>query len=99
MVMNDFEHFISSSSWRFAKTMPLIPHEYTLRKNAGSEEAFEAAVTFIRENGYTEYFGRNSYRYLNVDGWRYWSMGYPVNETTVINRARVEESRTPPERF
>ena len=25
--------------------------------------------------------------YLEIDGWEYWSMGAPVRDTTVINRA------------
>jgi hypothetical protein len=29
--------------------------------------------------------------YLELDGWEYWTMGAPLPETTVINRARVDQ--------
>jgi len=25
-----------------------------------------------------------------VDGWKYWTMGWPIDQTDVINRAKVE---------
>jgi hypothetical protein len=82
--------FIAGHRWVFAKTMPQWPHEYTLRKNAPDEEEFLRLVTFIREHGYDERFGKSAtYIYLNVDGWKYWSMGAPVPDTILINRARL----------
>jgi hypothetical protein len=33
---------------------------------------------------------RYHHTYLEIDGWDYWTMGAPVEETTVINRARLE---------
>jgi hypothetical protein len=80
--------FIETAPWRFARTMPNEPHEYTLRGETPDEE-FEAFVLLIQRQGYSgEYKGR-TYTYLNVDGWRYWTMGEPVDATTIINRARV----------
>jgi hypothetical protein len=81
--------FIAASTWRFAKTMPDAPHEYTLRRNAASDAAFEAAVVFIREHGDERAWGGRAYTYLDVDGWSYWTMGAPLDETILINRARV----------
>jgi hypothetical protein len=31
-----------------------------------------------------------------LDGWTYWTMGAPVEETTLINRARLPESNAAP---
>jgi hypothetical protein len=71
--------------------MPQWPHEYTLRKNAPNEEEFLWLVAFIRDQGYDERFGKSAtYIYLNIDGWKYWSMGAPVPDTILINRARLE---------
>ena len=82
--------FIQSSQWRFAKTMPQWPHEYVVREwRPDQEQVFERLVGFIRTHGYDAEFGGATYRYLEVDGWKYWTMGAPPNETTVINRARI----------
>ena len=43
----------------------------------------------IREYGTKERFGKNRYIKLELDGWKYWSMGWPVNQTILINRAKV----------
>lgn len=83
-----FAAFVATSRWKFAKTMAHIPHEYTLRKNAASDALFAEAVQFIRDHGYSGWFGRTEYRYYDVDGWKYWTMGFPVPETILINRAQ-----------
>ena len=66
--------------WRFAKTMPQWPHEYTVRKYEDPAEAqalFEEAVAFIRANGERRTFeptGKSSL-YFDIDGRQYWTMG------------------------
>jgi hypothetical protein len=77
----------------FARTMPHCPHEYTVTQTwAPVDERleFEAAVMFIREHGVSERFERNRYRKLEVDGWKFWSMGWPAHQTIIINRAHVD---------
>ena len=32
---------------------------------------------------------RYRHPYLELDGWEYWSMGAPIPDTEVINRARL----------
>ena len=72
--------------------MPDQPHEYTVRGET-TDNAFDWFVLHIREHGQcAEYRGR-SYTYLTVDGWRYWTMGAPVEATTIINRAKVSEGQ------
>jgi hypothetical protein len=39
---------------------------------------------------------RYHHTYLEVDGWDYWTMGATVEETTVINRARLKGSASSP---
>jgi hypothetical protein len=80
--------FIEKHNWIFAKTMPQWPHEYTLRKNANEEE-FLWFVVFIRERGSAESFGGQKHIYLDVDEWKYWTMGSPLDDTILINRART----------
>ena len=90
--IEDFRGFVGKRNWRYAKTMPQWPHEYTVRRFDDPQHEqvmFEAAVRFIRSQGERRIFaptGRNSI-YLDVDGRQYWSMGAPVQETIIINRA------------
>jgi hypothetical protein len=74
--------------------MPQWPHEYTVREwRPDLEREFSAFVELIRRDGQVKPWPRDApvprYRhtYLEIDGWEYWSMGAPVRETTVINRA------------
>lgn len=79
--------FIAARRWQFARTMPDNPHWYTVRKwFPEGEESFEEFVRLIREHGDDEVFGGRTYRYLDFDGFHYWTMGAPIAETTVINR-------------
>lgn len=91
--------FIAGSKWVFAKTMPHSPHEYTVRdlmnpnarrSSCLSHDTFEWFVHHIREFGQRRKYGRASYIYLEIDGWRYWTMGAPPEITTILNRARID---------
>jgi len=84
-------NFISSVHWTYAKTMPLWPHEYIVRKNV-DEILFVQLVEHIRENGYESRFYRMSSMYFDHDGMTYWTMGAPIGETTIINRSRKEDT-------
>jgi hypothetical protein len=82
--------YAERSGWTFAKTMPDKPHEYAVRARSadlGKEHEFVWVVQAIREHGYKRKFGSTTYTYLNVDGGRYWTMGNPLPETTILNRA------------
>jgi len=79
------------SPWTFARTMPETPHEYTLRTKAPNENIFERVVLHIREKGYKALFGSVEYTYLNIDEWKYWTMGEPLEHTTLINRAKLSQ--------
>ena len=89
MTQTQAEQFVESSRWQFAKTMPQNPHEYTVRGWHPDQERFEAFVLYVREHGYVEKFGRWAYTYLQIGEWKYWTMGAPVGETVVVNRAKA----------
>ena len=88
--LEDLRVLIASSHWTFARTMPHIPHEYTLRRRSPDEAAFERFVTCISERGYVKLWRGTPRRYVDIDGWSYWTMGAPLDETILINRARIE---------
>jgi len=79
--------FIAARRWQFASTMPENPHWYSVRKWCPEGEAdFEEFVRLLREYGDDEIFEGRPYRYLDFEGFHYWTMGAPIPETTVINR-------------
>ena len=86
--------FIERHDWTFAKTMPQTPHEYLPRYCA--DTTFNAMVVHIRKHGEVRMWGRKLYIYWDCDGWCYWTMGWPVEETTIINRAKLTDSKAHP---
>jgi hypothetical protein len=90
--MTDYEDFIARYDWKNSKSYEATaPHEYLVRKNipAEDQDIFNSFIKYIRDHGIPERFWRQRYVYLYMYGWKYWTMGAPVTETTIINRARV----------
>ena len=85
----EIQQFIGDHEWVFAKTMPQIPHWYTLRSKAQPDEGFSAFVREIELRGVQRQFGQRSFTYLDFEHWTYWTMGEPVENTTLINRAQL----------
>jgi len=83
--------FIEKQSWTFAKTMPQWPHEYLVRKDV-DEESFIALVEHIRAHGVSGSFYKMELTFYYFEGWVYWTMGNPVEETTIINRCLKENT-------
>lgn len=85
--------FIATRRWREASTYRnTAPHEYTVRewRPAPQDQSdFDSFVTAIRRFGYADFYYRVRHLYWAIDEWKYWTMGWPVAETVVINRARV----------
>jgi hypothetical protein len=90
-----FASFVAGAAWTYARTMPETPHEYTLRRQH-DELTFERAVAYVRAAGYDARWKGRRNRYLEHDGWRYWTLGAPLAATVVLNRARVDEPRSAP---
>lgn len=81
---------IARCGWTFAKSMPFAPHEYIVREKCPlTTEEFEYFVNMQREHGVKERWGKYNNPYLYIDDYKYWTMGAPIKETTVINRAKA----------
>lgn len=78
---------LEAATYKFAKTMPKTPHWYTLRKTWSDEALFERVVQAIRDLGVKRKFGKASYVYFDCGEYMYWSMGAPLCQTILINRA------------
>lgn len=81
---------IARCGWTFAKSMPFAPHEYIVKDKCPlTAEEFEYFVNMQREHGVKERWGKYNNPYLYIDDYKYWTMGAPIEETTVINRAKA----------
>jgi len=84
--------FINKSKWTFAKTYAATwPHEYIV-KDRVDENLFVKMVEHIRRFGREGPFYKQKYIYFEEDGWVYWTMGAPIEETTIINRCTKENT-------
>lgn len=92
--------FIRGRRWEVATTYSeRPPHEYTVRDWQRGPAAMDDFVRFaalIRQCGFADFYEKVRNIYWAVDGLKYWTAGWPLSETTVINRARLDapEPRT-----
>jgi hypothetical protein len=86
--------FIRHRRWQEAVTYrKTAPHEYTIREwqpDLGAVAEFAAFAILIRRCGYADFFYKVRHIYWAVDEFKYWTMGWPIAETVVINRARLD---------
>ena len=92
MTEAEFRMFIKEGRWLYAKTMPQWPHEYVVRRATDSVESqilFLRAAAYIRAHGEKRAFkpSRSKFIYLDIDGRQYWTMGAPLSNTIILNRA------------
>lgn len=82
---------IDSLSFRFAKTMSEIPHEYVVR-SPDNEVAYVTLFSAITEHGVYERWAGRHKRYLYPgDGWKYWAMTTDLQRSRVVNRMKIED--------
>ena len=95
MNQQEVREFIDSHKWTYAKTMPKHPHFYVVRNKCRGDDEFVGFVEHIRLYGYDKFFFKTLLRYLDFDGHTYWTMGYVVGATSIINRAVIEGNPVP----
>ncbi len=92
---NSFREFINRHEWTFAKTYAAFcPHEYLVMRKQPEEEwpLFPEIAQFLRDNGFVAEYGRlGSNWYYIVDEWYYWTLDKKVENTDLINRARLSD--------
>jgi hypothetical protein len=79
------EGFIDEVSWRFAKTMPEIPHYYIVREELSKDriKIFDEIEVYINKKGYRASFQNKTYNYLNLGDYKYWVID------NILNRAKL----------
>lgn len=90
LFLNDF---LTRHEWTYSKSMPKTPHDYIVREEINSDAEFDLAVILIRKYGEAAYFFKKKLVYLLLGDYYYWTMGSPVAETVIINRASTKVSR------
>lgn len=95
--MDEAREYIDEVRWQFAKTMPTIPHWYTVANwRPSARERFKCFVQLIRAEGDVRPWPRDArnpryfHTYLNVDEYQYWSMGEPLEKCPLVNRALID---------
>lgn len=86
--------FVERQTWKYSKTYAkTAPHEYIVRDNLkeGEDQDFVFAVLFIREYGVPMDYWKRHHIYYRIDDKLYWTMGNPVEETTVLNRCNISD--------
>ena len=96
------KQLLLSHPWKVAKTMPKIPHEYTLRRLWLNDEDFIWVCEHLRATGYEARFGGRVFTYYDIAEHQYWpcdgvTRGPLEARTTVslINRAVKKPSKRP----
>jgi hypothetical protein len=84
--LNWMLNYIDDCFWKPSKQS--ASHAYTVREwRPGHDADFVKFVELIRTYGHPENFYSKTYIYLHIDGLKYWTMGSPIPETIIINRA------------
>ena len=88
----EVDKLLNEAEFKFAKTMPEIPHSYTrlLANWKGREKDWFIVVKYIWENSVKEHWKYNQYyNYYYANGYKYWIMDESIEKTNLINRAKV----------
>jgi hypothetical protein len=89
---DEMRAFIETTHWIWARTYAdTWPHHYIV-KDRVDEELFVRMVQHIRRFGYEGRFYRMKITYFEEDGLVYWTMGDPIEKTTIINRCPKEST-------
>ncbi len=80
------DHLLANAQWRFAATMPDNPHAYTHVRTWSDRAAFSWTCEMIRLLGEREKYAGRFYTVLVRNGFKHWTMNWPVSMTILINR-------------
>lgn len=89
-----FRAFVERFEWTFAKTMPQDPHWYIRRRQVQDDDLFDAVVMAIRRHGYSAPYKGRWYTCVDVDGWKYWTMGAPLHSAACLQGLRPDADHT-----
>ena len=93
---SDIRAPIGRLTFVFAKTMPHLPHEYTLRDRAADPADYLILYETIMREGLIHWWRRRHGRYLYPgDGWVYWSMSSKRSDAEARHPLWISPSHQP----
>lgn len=84
---------LRGAEYKFAKTMPHIPHYYTVGKGWEDFDEFIWTANYIVVHGISQIFFKSQKiprQYFYLDDWRYWVMDKNPRDAAIINRERKD---------
>lgn len=81
---------IENLDFVFAKSMPKIPHCYTVKDDKNKND-YETLFYYILNNGYVEKFYGKEYKYCDIGEYKYWIMSDDVKISKIINRKEIKK--------
>lgn len=99
--VSELSRRLNIQSWKFAKTMPHMPHYHVWIDRWTSKDDLDYCVGAITKFGIWEFHMKEPRHYFYDNSWRYWWMNGRQGTPIVINRER-QEIRSPkpiPKRF
>ena len=92
--LSELRELVAGLEWRFAKTMPEVPHWYVVRKPE-IEAIYVRLFRAIRAHGQDQKYGPYRGRYLHLgDGHKYWAMTTQEGQSRIINRDQQLDPET-----
>lgn len=95
-----FGELLHRHPWRFAKTMPHIPHWYTLRKewHDVGMDVFDEMLVTVRQGAEEQYANKDyPFRYVVVNGRKYWeNPDWELDRVQLLNRREVRGEKDIP---
>ena len=80
---------LEAAPWTFAKSMPKIPHHYTLLSACIDASEFLFTVRVLEANSYERPFWKKMYRYTDIGAFTYWHMDANAEACDLINRKAI----------
>ena len=94
MTIKEASEFLKSLRWQYAKTYPTAPHEYTcLEWKPDAKQQMVDFAELIQNNGYKEQFYSKTFTVQQIGDMKYWTMDFPLENTDLINRTYVDDSK------
>jgi hypothetical protein len=84
--------FLARVEFRYAVSVPEAPHFYLVRNQlaADLQSDFDRFVALVDRYGYLSMHAGQRWRYLNVDGGRYWASPNLFGPGLNLNRAAIQ---------
>ncbi|MEB3185768.1 MAG: class I SAM-dependent methyltransferase, partial [Cyanobacteriota bacterium] len=89
---------LDRQQYKFAKSMPWLPHWYTLKSTWENPFLYEQVISWILRNGQLRSWGKAPAirRYFDHNGYRYWPMTTDPKQSILLNRALISSDSSRP---